>query len=195
MKARIRPLAEINREAEAILIREMGVASAMRFLSQFRAGSGDYTKERGQWLDDLSLGQIASAIKDRAKHEFGEMTMGLTHITVKISALADKSATPFEAEFLVDTGSIDCLAPAEKLRAAGVHPEGKRVYELANRQPVEYEYGFARVAFFGDETVAQVIFGPPNVEPILGVVALENTGVVIDPVTRDLKRLPAKPLK
>ena len=121
--------------------------------------------------------------------------MGLTHITVKISALADKCATPFEAEFLVDTGSIDCLAPADKLLAAGVHPEGKRVYELANGQPVEYEYGFARVTFFGDETVAQVIFGPPNVEPILGVVALENTGVVVDPVTRDLKRLPAKPLK
>jgi hypothetical protein len=67
MKARIRPLAEINREAEAILIREMGVVSAMRFLNQFRAGAGDYTKERRQWLDDLSLEQIASAIKGRRK--------------------------------------------------------------------------------------------------------------------------------
>jgi hypothetical protein len=63
MKARIRPLAEISREAEAILIREMGVVNAMRFLSQFRAGFGDYTKERGQWLDELSLDQIASEIK------------------------------------------------------------------------------------------------------------------------------------
>jgi hypothetical protein len=67
MKARIRPLAEINREAEAILIREMGVAKAMRFLSQFRAGSGDYTKERGQWLNDLSLEQIAAEIKARRR--------------------------------------------------------------------------------------------------------------------------------
>jgi hypothetical protein len=63
MKAKIRPLAEINREAEAILIREMGVVSAMRFLGQFRAGSGDYTKERGQWLDDLTLEKIAAEIK------------------------------------------------------------------------------------------------------------------------------------
>jgi hypothetical protein len=67
MKARIRPLAEINREAEAILIREMGVVKAMRFLSQFRAGSRDYTKERGQWLDDLSLDQIVSEIKARRR--------------------------------------------------------------------------------------------------------------------------------
>lgn len=121
--------------------------------------------------------------------------MGLTRVTAKIGNLAGASATPFEAEFLVDTGSIDCMAPSEKLIAAGVRPEGKAVYELAKGQPIEYEYGFARVAFFGTETVAQVIFGPPDTEPILGIVALENAGVVVDPVTRNLKRLHAKPLK
>ncbi len=51
------------------------------------------------------------------------------------------------------------------------------------------------MAFFGGETVAQVIFGPPDTEPILGAVALENARVVVDPVTRNLKRLHAKPLK
>ncbi len=40
----------------------------------------------------------------------------------------------------------------------------------------------------GAETVAQVIFGPDDAEPILGVVALENTGIGVDPVTRTLKR-------
>lgn len=54
---------------------------------------------------------------------------------------------------------------------------------------MEYEYGFGRISFMGEETVAQIIFGPPDAEPILGVVALENTGLVVDPVTRDLKCL------
>ena len=121
--------------------------------------------------------------------------MGLTHITARIHDLAKQGTTPFEAEFLVDTGSIDCLAPAEKLRSAGVKPEGKAVYELANGQPIECEYGVARVSFFGMETVAQVIFGPADAEPILGATALENVGVIVDPVNRELKRLPAKPLK
>lgn len=120
--------------------------------------------------------------------------MGVTHVTVRISDLA-KQGVPYEAEFLVDTGAIDCMAPADRLEAAGVQREGKDVYELANGQPTEFEFGFARVSFLGNETVAQVIFGPPNAEPILGVVALENTGVVVDPVTRDLRRLHAKPLK
>jgi clan AA aspartic protease len=120
--------------------------------------------------------------------------MGITHVTTKISNLA-QDAEAWEADFLVDTGAIDCTAPRDCLLKAGVRPEGKSVYELANGQPVEYEYGFARVAFLGAETVAQIIFGPPDSEPILGVVALENTGVTVDPVTRTLRRMHARPLK
>jgi clan AA aspartic protease len=120
--------------------------------------------------------------------------MGITHVTTRISNLA-QDAEPWEGEFLVDTGAIDCMAPRDRLVEAGIRPEGKRVYELANREPIEYEYGFARVTFLGDETVAQIIFGPPDTEPILGVVALENTGVTVDPVSRTLRRLHARPLK
>lgn len=47
----------------------------------------------------------------------------------------------------------------------------------------------------GSETVAQIIFGPEDAEPILGVVALENVGIGVDPVTRTLKKMPAKSLK
>ena len=59
--------------------------------------------------------------------------MGVTHVTTRISNLA-QDAEPWEAEFLVDTGAIDCLAPRERLIAAGIRPEGKRVDELANGQ-------------------------------------------------------------
>ena len=120
--------------------------------------------------------------------------MGLTHVTVSLSNLRADGAA-FEGEFLVDTGAIDCLAPAKALAAAGIAVEGKDVYELANGAIVEYPYGFARVSFMGAETVAQVIFGPDDCEPILGVAALENTGIGIDPTTHSLKKMSAKPLK
>ena len=90
---------------------------------------------------------------------------------------------------------MDCLGPADRLRAAGIQPESKAVYELANGEPVEYEYGFARVALMGQETVVQIIFGADDAEPILGVVALDNMGITMDPITRTLRRLHAKPLK
>ncbi len=120
--------------------------------------------------------------------------MGLAHVTTTIWNLA-KQGTPYEAEFLVDTGAVDSLAPQDALLATGVTPEGKAIYELASGDVVGYEFRFARVGLLGDETVAQVIFGPEEVEPILGVVALENMGLVVDPVTKTLKRLHAKPLK
>ena len=67
MSVEIRPLSELNQQATAILAREMGITDTLRFLSQFTSGSGDYTKEREQWLGDLSLAQITSEIK--AKRE------------------------------------------------------------------------------------------------------------------------------
>jgi len=45
------------------------------------------------------------------------------------------------------------------------------------------------------ETVAQVAFGPDECEPILGVAALENTAIGVDPVTKTLKKIAATPLK
>lgn len=66
--------------------------------------------------------------------------MGLTHITVGVGNLA-QSQPPYEAEFLVDNGVIDCLAPSSALRAAGIAVEGKDVYVLANGEVVEYPYG------------------------------------------------------
>ncbi len=52
------------------------------------------------------------------------------------------------------------MAPASRLKAAGVKPEGTAVYEMSDGRPVEMKYGFARVSFIGAETVAQVILGP-----------------------------------
>lgn len=120
--------------------------------------------------------------------------MGITHVTTTIRDLT-ATGTPYEADFLVDTGSIDCLAPRSQLVAAGVEVEGKRTYELANGELVEYEVGFARLSLLGQETVVQIILGPDDAEPILGVVALENLGIVVDPVSQSLKRLNASPLK
>jgi hypothetical protein len=62
--------------------------------------------------------------------------MGLTHVTVEARGLNGKGKG-YRAEFLVDTGA-NCRAPADRLRKAGVKPEGKEVYELANGQPVEF---------------------------------------------------------
>src|SRR5688572_28075607 len=120
--------------------------------------------------------------------------MGAIHVTVSIRAAA-KSRKKYEADFLVDTGATDSMAPAKALRKAGIEPVGKMTYELANGSIVEYPFAVAFIEFMGEITGGRVIFGPDNAEPLLGVTALESVGIVVDPTNQKLKRLPAVPLK
>lgn len=120
--------------------------------------------------------------------------MGLTHVKVRIKSLGAENGA-FEQEFLVDTGATDCLVSSSELARIGVQPVGQTSYELADGRVVKYRFGLAEIAFLEEVTAGRVIFGPDNVEPKLGVTALESVGVTVDPATRTLRKLPAIPLK
>jgi clan AA aspartic protease len=122
--------------------------------------------------------------------------MGLTHVTVTLKALGSADGNgAFEADFLVDAGATDSLAPGPALRRIGVAPAGRTVYELADGTVHEYDFGLVRIEFMGEATAGRVVFGPDGAEPLLGVTALESVGITVDPTTRTLNRLPAIPLK
>ncbi len=120
--------------------------------------------------------------------------MGLIHVTATLRA-SRSARRKYEADFLVDTGATDSMAPGRKLRKIGIVPVGRTTYELADGVPKEFEFGTAVIKFMGDITAGRVIFGPDDAEPILGVTALESTGIVVDPRKHTLERLPAIPLK
>ncbi len=137
----------------------------------------------------LNLSQLA-AVRECGYCEY----VGLTYVTVDIAPLSG-GGKKFSDTFLVDTGAIHCLAPKDRLSEIGIAIEGREVYELADGTTREFDYGFARVSFMGSETVSKVIFADAGSEPLLGVVALESTGIGVDPVTRSLRRMTAIPLK
>ena len=119
--------------------------------------------------------------------------MGLTHVTVQIGRLG--SGKLFNAEFLVDTGAVDAMAPASELRRVGIVPVGTRTYELASGELQEFDYGLAELRFLGELTSTDIIFGPDGSEPILGVMALESAGYIVDPKNQTVRKLRARPLK
>jgi clan AA aspartic protease len=119
--------------------------------------------------------------------------MGLTHVSVTIKN--PKTDEYFESRFLVDTGAMDSLVPASDLTKIGIQPVGKKTYELADATRIEFDYGLAVISFMNETTAGQILFGPENAEPILGVIALESAGMVVDPINLTLKRLPAIYLK
>jgi clan AA aspartic protease len=119
--------------------------------------------------------------------------MGLTYVTVVLKATGGRKK--YQANFLVDTGATDSLAPAAELRKIGVKPIGSTAYELADGSLEEYQFGLVEISFMGEITAGRVIFGPDKAEPLLGVTALESVGIAVDTANRTLKRLPAIPLK
>lgn len=120
--------------------------------------------------------------------------MGTTHVTVTIRNPAAPEKF-WEGLFLVDTGAVDCLVPKKHLLSIGLAPKAQRTYELADGTEVKMDITTADVEFMGEIVGASIIFGSDDVEPILGVTALESVGIEVDPKNRTLKRLPAVRLK
>ena len=119
--------------------------------------------------------------------------MGLTHVPVELRSFGSKDT--FKANFLVDTGALDSMVPASELRKIGIEPVGKRTYELASGELLDYEYGHAQILFLDAATSTDIVFGPDDSEPILGVIAIQSAGFIVDPVDERLRRRRARPLK
>ena len=60
---------------------------------------------------------------------------------------------------------------------------------------IPLDFALACIEFMGNMTAGRIIIGDEGVEPLLGVTALEFTGIEGDPVNQRLKRLPALRLK
>jgi len=69
--------------------------------------------------------------------------MGLIHVTTTLRA-REKARKKYAADFLVDTGATETLAPAKELKKAGIKPRGRMAYELADGRTVEYDFGWWR---------------------------------------------------
>lgn len=53
---------EIRQQGYKALIDSLGVANALRFLQQLGVGYGNYTEERHQWLDQLTMDDLLNSI-------------------------------------------------------------------------------------------------------------------------------------
>lgn len=51
----------------AVLARELGLAGMIRFMQQFEMGQGDYSRDRHEWLDQYTVDDIATMIREKEK--------------------------------------------------------------------------------------------------------------------------------
>lgn len=68
MSSRTRTLNEVRRLGLEALCRELGPVDAVRFLQQFDAGSGDYTRDRDEALGEPTVDEVLAKLEDRRQH-------------------------------------------------------------------------------------------------------------------------------
>ena len=124
----------------------------------------------------------------------GWKRMGHIYVDVTVRSLGSRRK-PKTFRCLVDTGATDTLIPTDEARRLGLVPHRERHYQLGDGTVVTMKVAHAILEFEGEEVASDVTLGPPGVDPVLGVTALESTGFVVDPRTERLRKVAAIPLK
>lgn len=89
-------------------------------------------------------------------------------------------------ELLVDTGATISFVPADMLANLGIEPRwADREFETVSGAVIRRPVGVASLAVDGHETIAPVVFGQRDAA-VLGAVALESLGLIVDPIARRL---------
>lgn len=114
--------------------------------------------------------------------------MGVTYLKVKVQNPL-KPKPSLERRFLVDSGAVFSVLPEKELSRLGIKPIDKQRFILANGEEVEKKIGEARFSFQNKTRTAPVIFGDKGVY-LLGATTLENLGLILDPLSREIKPLP-----
>ena len=90
-------------------------------------------------------------------------------------------------EFLVDTSSGYTLLPPKTWKKLGLKADGKERFRLADGTPIERKTSECGITIQNKTRHTTVILGEKDEEARLGMITLENIGLVLNPFTRQLQ--------
>ncbi len=114
--------------------------------------------------------------------------MGLVFIDAEVEGPKGKRRS---VRFLVDSGASYSLLPQKVWRAIGTKPKRTMVFTLADGTELKRRISECILRFDGQEGHTPVVLGEPGDEALLGVVTLENLGLVLNPFDRTLRPMRA----
>jgi len=110
--------------------------------------------------------------------------MGVTFIKGEVSSGKAKRAI---VRFLVDSGATYTLLPESTWRSLGLKPKRTMSFSLADGTEVERSVSECHISLPQGEGHTPVILGEPGDEALLGVITLEEFGLVLNPFNRTLQ--------
>ncbi len=110
--------------------------------------------------------------------------MGLTYIEGKVTGKNDEAAT---LEFLVDSGAKYTLLPKTIWQKLGLKPKRTQTFILADGTKIERGISECHIEALDNEGHTPVILGETGDDALLGVITLEEFGLVLNPFNRTLQ--------
>jgi clan AA aspartic protease len=116
--------------------------------------------------------------------------MGITYIEGTVSGARGQGET---LRFLVDSGASYTLLPEPTWRAIGLEPQRTMEFSLADGTIVERKISECLIELAAGKCHTPVVLGEAgDDQPLLGVVTLEELGLVFDPFRRELRTMLAR---
>jgi clan AA aspartic protease len=110
--------------------------------------------------------------------------MGLTFVEAIVTGPTGQSR---QLKLMVDSGAAYSLLPTKVWKAIKLKPKKTASFTLADGTNIERKVSECHIALAGEEGHTPVILGEADDEALLGVITLENLGLVLDPFKRTLQ--------
>ncbi len=115
--------------------------------------------------------------------------MGLTTLDIEVGNPARPEVTE-TVRFLIDSGAIYSVVPADILQKLGIQPLTEQVFNLADGSKIVRKKGIAMFKYKDAIGGADVVFGEASDSKLLGAFTLEALGLALDPLRRELRPIP-----
>jgi aspartyl protease family protein len=129
---------------------------------------------------------VGSNLQHRSTTKKNATGMGITFTKARISNQRQPRRRAIGLEFLIDTGAIFSVVPDSIVRRLALTKLDREEFTLADGTRRAYDVGEAFFELGGRRGTSKVVFGPPNVTPLLGALTLESLGLMVNPVTREV---------
>ena len=110
--------------------------------------------------------------------------MGVTYVEGTVTGPTGKQST---VHFLVDSGATYSLVPHDVAQMIELTPKRRVTFPLADGTTVDRAVSECHLRIPEGDGHTPVILGEPGDEALLGVVTLEELGLVLNPFTRQLQ--------
>jgi len=112
--------------------------------------------------------------------------LGYVRVRVKVRNPHERERER-EVELLAQTGAIYSIIPGKVLEDLKIERRTLRNMKLADGRIIQRNLGIVEVEVKGEVAHSMVVFGQEGDAAVLGVTALEELGLQVDPLTGELK--------